>query len=260
MDILHSKPRAKVLFAVCQLNHLADLPYVSNIARVTDQNRSNVSRYAKEWNNHKVFDKTEEESHILYKINDKGLVDLYFDFLNQILENELGTQTFENSLEVLGDEKLPNAVKSLLSESANDLAQPGVEKLQSKYNLIQYIRNKKYTTHGVLQDKLSSYLKAKLRLPLTQNRTLGKSILAPLEAVVGEERAKQFQGLIDLAFVFEGHLENVDTTSKAFEIITNHLLYWKPETKPHEEIQEFLTYLRSIKIGNLDRETKYLLN
>jgi len=256
MKLEASKPRSKVLFGICHLQNKDDLPYPSNIARVTDQDSSNISKYCSDWHDAGLLYKETEEGKATYEVQRRPLVAHYFEHVSEEIKDELGQGSLSDEWDKVSDvsEVIDDEGGGMFSQFGNK----GIEVVQPKLEMIQYFWNKQYDENGQLVHHVGDQLIHELSLPLTQKSNFEDNMYQVISNLVGSERAQIIDEAIKVSMAFEKHYSDVETVNDAYHVFTEQLLLrtgrqhfeGEPEDMA-DEVREFYRHLYRFKTSTL---------
>lgn len=248
MKLIESKARSKALFAVCYLSSNDMSRRASDIAKISDQDASNVSRYCNEWCEKGTLQKDKEGKYVSFHVSETALAQSLFDYIADDLKDQCGFETVED-LKNTDEEEIKQISASL---GKGRLANNASDRIMNKIHMVDYFFTKELTHDTEFPKELGDTLKLLFSQPSVSTMDTAENVINTLKQHIGGKEVEVVEKLMSLVKVNEEPLGEVKTVSDGFEEAIDVMLFLAG-TDAHESISKderiFLENLRMYRVG-----------
>lgn len=247
MHLIESKARSKALFAVCHLELNSQSTRASDIAKISDQNPSNASRYCNEWCDVNVMRKDREGSYVSFHINKAQLSHLLFDYIGSSLEESLGYDSVLGLKEV-PDEKIENMATMLAGEKQGEKT---AHDILDKVEMAHYFLSRNLDRDSVFAEELGQKLQKLLSQPAVSTMEAAGEIIEKIKQLMGGQEVEVIEQVWSLTSTNEEPVRDAKTVEQALETSIDTLLFMRcaGDQQLSDDEREFLQNLRIYRTG-----------
>lgn len=247
MEIVESKARSKSLFAVCHLISNNQSSKASDIAKISGQDPSNVSRYCNEWCDAGIMQKNRDGKYVSFNVNKPGLAKLFFDHIASDLEDKLGYDTVEN-LKDTDEDEIMEIAAGFTQQGAS---QGPADSITDKIDMVHYFMSRQIERDSVLAEELGHTLQLLLTQPAVSTVETAQNVIDVLKQQIGGQKVEVIEKLMSLIKVNEEPVGDAKTVSEAFDDSIDVMLFiaGKDDYEVSEEEKQFIDHLRIYRTG-----------